>query len=271
MISIGSSGPTLTPNRRDLWTLHKVCSSQIIMSMILACGLNKPIIISVWFHKHNELSRCLMKDKLVTRNDRFCKSLPKTRFKLGYKKWNNVFVLPLNKGKIHSFSFCWIVTSFFYFAMKPRWGIGLYGKWRLDKQKTPPLGAMDECESKWRPWKTCVAGVERCEGGYCVLQLWFVMLASILVLMFTFSFMFVTNVYFNKVIPYVITLMTLLSVCSLGVIIVGNAYAYMWNDVCIFPYYLIIFLLLFNYRAIKIMRVWSLVIDKKEEKRQLFY
>lgn len=87
--------------------------------------------------------------------------------------------------------------------------------------------ALNSCANKWRSWKACIEGIERCEAGYCVLQLWFVMLTALLVLMFNAAFISLTYTFFDKLANVAFTVTTLLCISSLGVLIVGNTYAYM--------------------------------------------
>ena len=84
----------------------------------------------------------------------------------------------------------------------------------------------DSCSSEWRPWKQCLPEIERCQEDYCVFQVWIVMLISLVVLTSTFGFVAIAFVWFDKLVNLIKTVVTLVCVTSLGIILVGNVFAF---------------------------------------------
>ena len=100
----------------------------------------------------------------------------------------------------------------------------------LAQTNTPTT--MDTCESPWHSWKSCFDPVERCEDGYCVVELGFIILIGIIVVatIFKFSAAFVVIPAFRQ---YSHAVNILLGVCrvfmliSLALIVAGIIFTFM--------------------------------------------
>jgi len=90
----------------------------------------------------------------------------------------------------------------------------------------PVAKARDVCESPYRPWKACIESIERCESGYCVLKIWFVVaiavLGAILVLLFIACALTLPEGLMRLILMAAVIFMTGI----LGVILTGIFFAY---------------------------------------------
>ena len=95
----------------------------------------------------------------------------------------------------------------------------------------PCSGARGDCSSPYRPWKQCIPGIERCEAGYCVLRLWFVMIVALLGLVVTVCVLACsiggTGREWSEGLTRIALVATvLIMVGTLGVIITGTLFTY---------------------------------------------
>ena len=91
----------------------------------------------------------------------------------------------------------------------------------------PCLSARGDCATAHRPWKGCIAGVERCEGGYCVLRLWFVVVVALLGVAVTVSVLACSVSGWSEGLARIALVVTLLIMLgTLGIIITGTYFTY---------------------------------------------
>ena len=88
------------------------------------------------------------------------------------------------------------------------------------------VDARGHCESRYRPWKECLDTIERCESGYCVLQLWFVITIALISIVLILAFIGFSLAMYESVLRGVLMGTILLMIGVLGIILTGIYFAY---------------------------------------------